>query len=169
MEINITTAVDSLVNLVKEKGMVSLEDASKILKIPENIINEWATFLEEEKLISIEYKFTTPYLVAKKESVLKEQISEEQIDLIRRKVGVMISCVEGVNIKPKTKNINLKHLTKDSCREDRLYIQKQFLLEELKKLLNNLKNIKNYKKFKPSYIKLLGYYDVFKRNSQNIK
>ena len=53
MPINITTAVDSLVELVNRKGRISLEEASKELGIPENIINEWASFLEEENVILI--------------------------------------------------------------------------------------------------------------------
>jgi len=54
MAVNISTAVDSLVELIKEKKRILLEEASKELKIPENIIMEWATFLEEEGILNID-------------------------------------------------------------------------------------------------------------------
>ena len=63
---DIKTAVDSLIELLKKKKRLTLDETSKELGIPTNIINEWATFLEEEKILKIEYKFTTPYLIFKK-------------------------------------------------------------------------------------------------------
>ena len=59
----ITTGVDSLINLIKKEKRVSFEDAAKILKLSIKTIESWASFLEEENEILVEYKFTTPYLL----------------------------------------------------------------------------------------------------------
>lgn len=59
----ITTGVDALVRLVKEKKKLELEEASKTLSIPNETIEEWARVLEEEGIIKIEYRLTRLYLV----------------------------------------------------------------------------------------------------------
>jgi hypothetical protein len=56
------TDVDEFLDLVRQKGRISLQDASKALKIPIATIQAWVDFLVEEKIIGIEYKFTTPYV-----------------------------------------------------------------------------------------------------------
>ncbi|MCF7860624.1 hypothetical protein K9M79_00130 [Candidatus Woesearchaeota archaeon] len=60
----ITTHVDSLVDILKEKKELSMEDAVEILGLPQPTIEAWATFLEEEEVLNIRYKqFGAPYLV----------------------------------------------------------------------------------------------------------
>ncbi len=151
MGVDITTAIDSLVKLVNERGSISLEETSKILKIPENIINEWATFLEEEKVLNIEYKFTTPFLIAKKTGSGKEQVSKDEIELIKRKMEVMLFYIKNVVISEKEVKLNQ---------------QKKFLCEEIEKLIDTLKKVKDYNKLKEDYIKLKDYYNLFKKNSK---
>jgi hypothetical protein len=56
------TDVDDFLDLVKRKGRVSLNDAAKQLKIPLQTVQSWADFLVEEKILGMEYKFTTPYV-----------------------------------------------------------------------------------------------------------
>ena len=62
----IETGVDKLVNLVKERGRIALADAAKELGVSATVIQEWVDFLEEEGIISVEYKMTKPYLVERK-------------------------------------------------------------------------------------------------------
>ena len=62
----IETGVDKLVNLIKERGRVALQDAAKELGVSTTVIQEWVDFLEEEGIISVEYKLTKPYLVDRK-------------------------------------------------------------------------------------------------------
>jgi hypothetical protein len=62
----ISTGVDKLVKLIGEKGRISIKQASKLLGVDEETVEDWAQFLEDGGLISIEYKFTVPYLVGKK-------------------------------------------------------------------------------------------------------
>jgi len=144
MAVNITTAVDSLVKLVNEKGKLSVEEASKLLKIPENIINEWAEFLEEEKILTIEYKFTTPYLIANK--IIKiDDISKDDIDIIKRKLEYMLSFVKDAKVST-----------------SKLIEQKIFLIENIKKVIS--KSSKKESKLKEEYTKLEKYCNIFKKS-----
>ena len=79
-ETTITTEVDRLVILVNEKGRISAKDAARKLNMPISTINEWATFLEEEEIIEIEYNFTTPFLVRKKLTHKEVEQIKENID-----------------------------------------------------------------------------------------
>jgi len=56
------TDVDEFLDIIKKKGRISLGEASKALNIPLKTVQAWADFLVEEKIIGIEYKFTTPYV-----------------------------------------------------------------------------------------------------------
>jgi chromosome segregation ATPase len=62
-ELLITTGVDALVRLVKEKQRIELEDASSILNIPPESLEDWARVLEEEGIVRIEYRLTKIYLL----------------------------------------------------------------------------------------------------------
>ncbi|MBU1204207.1 MAG: hypothetical protein KKG60_04030 [Nanoarchaeota archaeon] len=97
MGVDISTAVDSLVRLVKKKGIIQINDAAKELSIPASIVNEWAVFLEEEGIIEIEYRFTTPYLSYKP----KGECYKEQKELIKKKLSLLLLSVRGKV--PKTK------------------------------------------------------------------
>lgn len=75
----INTGVDKLVKLVKEKGKISIKQASKLLGVDEETTEDWAQFLEDGGLLSIEYKFTVPYLIGKK--LTKSEIEERAKEL----------------------------------------------------------------------------------------
>jgi DNA repair exonuclease SbcCD ATPase subunit len=62
----IETGVDRLVELVKERKKISIDDATKELGVSKPVVQEWAEFLEEENLIGIEYSLSKTYLVEKK-------------------------------------------------------------------------------------------------------
>ena len=78
---NISTGVDSLLDLLKEKKSLSLEEAAKILKVDESIVESWAKFLEESGDVSINYNLLTPFIslnekkIEKKPSFLKKKLS----------------------------------------------------------------------------------------------
>ena len=68
MDANVlTTSADELYNLVMSRKKISVEDASKILRLPMNIVQSLVDFLVEEKIFGIEYKFTTPYVYISQE------------------------------------------------------------------------------------------------------
>ncbi|MFH1849188.1 MAG: hypothetical protein ABH879_03285 [archaeon] len=62
-EVTIKTDVDALVDLVKERKRISFDEVAKTLKLEVSAVEDWAAFLEEEGVIGIDYKFTTPFLV----------------------------------------------------------------------------------------------------------
>ena len=66
------TGVDRLVSLIQEKKRISVPQAAKELGVSQVVVEEWADFLEEEGIISIEYKFATTWLIEKK--LKKEEI-----------------------------------------------------------------------------------------------
>ncbi|MEK6983378.1 MAG: hypothetical protein AABX33_02295 [Nanoarchaeota archaeon] len=94
----IETGVDKLVKLVKDRGRIALIDAAKELGVGITVIREWVDFLEEEGIISVEYKLTKPYLVEKKltkkevEAKAKEFSSKKEVFV--RKAEVNLSFIE---------------------------------------------------------------------------
>lgn len=62
----IETGVDKLVELVLAKKKISVDAASKELGVSKEVVHEWAEFLEEEKIISVEYSLSKTYLVERK-------------------------------------------------------------------------------------------------------
>lgn len=79
----IETGVDKLVNLVKERGRIALADAANELGVSATVIQEWVNFLEEEGIISVEYKLTKPFLVERK--LTKKEVEEKAKDFTSRK------------------------------------------------------------------------------------
>ncbi len=81
----IETGVDKLVELVRADKKISIPDAAKKLGVGPIVVEEWAGFLEEEGIISIEYKFATPYLVEKK--LTQEEIKKKEKEFHGKKEG----------------------------------------------------------------------------------
>ncbi|MCH8875134.1 hypothetical protein IH824_20635 [candidate division KSB1 bacterium] len=81
----IETGVDKLVKLINSKGKISSDDAAKELGVGNTIVMEWADFLEEEGIINVEYKFTKPFLVARK--IGKKDVQEKAKAFVGKKEG----------------------------------------------------------------------------------
>ena len=71
------TVADELLELVKKSRKISVEEASKKLKMPIASVQALVDFLVEEKVFGIEYKFTTPYVYLYKEGVKQDKIKEK--------------------------------------------------------------------------------------------
>jgi len=150
MVLNIATAIDSLVELIKEKKKLTLEQASQELGLPENIINEWSNFLEEEGIIKITYKFTTPYLELKEK--VKDSNEEEdlkrRVDLATRKLDLILSKLKKYKIAHKYEINNIddvRTLLKNKPKvvnNDVVYAQKFTLEYKIKGLLETIDKIK---------------------------
>lgn len=71
----ITTGVDRLIDFLRGKGQVEMSQVAKRLQIPMDTLQNWSDFLVEEKLVGLEYKFTTPYiyLITKNDSKSKQK------------------------------------------------------------------------------------------------
>ena len=108
-DILISTGVDQLIRLVKERGKIEIGAAAKELKQPQRTIEDWAHVLEEEKLITIDYKLTKVYLtwhapsseyVAQKTEKLEAKATrtKEDIEALLSKVhkgGEELEAIEG--------------------------------------------------------------------------
>jgi hypothetical protein len=165
MPVNITTAVDSLVELINNKKRISLEAAAKELGLPENIINEWATFLEEEKVLEIEYQFTTPFLITKTKEEVNEEDYSRNVEIILRNLEIFLAQLTKIEIKHaiNIKNINdLKQVLvkKGSLDNDVLYAQKFVLEYQIKELISKINKLKKIKE---------GDYESINADYENIK
>ncbi len=130
----IETGVDKLVNLINERGKISSADAAKELGVSTTVIMEWVDFLEEEGIINLEYKFTKPFLVARK--LAKKDVQEKakefsgKRDVFVRKAEVSLSFLEKESKKLETLKEEFDKIKKElgidigSVKDD---------LEELKK------------------------------------
>lgn len=73
----VTTDVDKLISLVERKKEISIEDAAKELGISSKTVESLGDLLEEEGIVHIKYKFTTPYLVHERQK-LKEELPKAE-------------------------------------------------------------------------------------------
>lgn len=76
-EREVKTDVDRLLSLVKEKREISFEEAAKQLGIPAKTVESLSDLLEEEGMLHIKYKFTTPYLASEAGSAKTKKESKE--------------------------------------------------------------------------------------------
>jgi len=88
---DIETGVDRLVSLIANKKSVDLDAAAKELGVSESVVREWAEFLEEEGIISIEYGLSKVTLLEKK---LTKKEAESKIKEYHSKKDAFVSKVE---------------------------------------------------------------------------
>ena len=62
----LSTGVDRIVALVESRKRISLFDVAVELGMPAKLVQELVDLLEEKKIISVQYRFHVPYLVAKR-------------------------------------------------------------------------------------------------------
>jgi len=134
----LTTSADELYNLVLAKKKISVEDASKILRLPMNIVQSLVDFLVEEKIFGIEYKFTTPYIYISQE---KGKKVHPQISVPREKEKKPITKEEFYQ---KAGNWNIpeqkiEHLWKKYVSENIDYIKEVFYKKAESKNIQNEK------------------------------
>jgi chromosome segregation ATPase len=147
----IETGVDKLVNLVKERGRIALADAAKELGVSTTVAQEWVDFLEEEGIISVEYKLTKPYLVerklTKKEIDVKAKEFTSKKDVFVRKAEVSLSFLgkQADELKKVKKEFDIMKselgMELDTVREDLKELERyQQLKEELQKQVEEQKS-----------------------------
>lgn len=94
----IETGVDKLVEIINTRKRISVEDAAKELGVSKNVVVEWADFLEEEGIISIEYKLSKTFLVERKltktEVEKKTKDFDNEKDAFVRKVETSMISLE---------------------------------------------------------------------------
>lgn len=160
----ITTAVDDLIHLVKESGKISLMEAAKQLDVPQKTVETWVDFLVEEERLSIEYKFTTPYIFLNKDFVDEEEelsISKEDFESEIKREEIAVDEGEGkfheyvTKIINQFKNIQLLITQK---KLDQAYEQYNLLSVDINELpKSELANIFNRNLIKLNYGLLMLY------------
>jgi hypothetical protein len=92
----VTTLVDSLFNLIKEKKEISIPDAAKILETNPKVVEQWALFLEEEGFVTINYGLSSPTIKYKSSENFKpiEPSDEEDFNVENVDVASKIKEVE---------------------------------------------------------------------------
>lgn len=147
----IETGVDKLVKLINTSGKISVADAARELGVSNTIVMEWSDFLEEEGIINIEYKFTKPFLLArklaKKEVQEKAKEFEGKKDVFIRKAEVSLSFLEKESAKLKTLKEEFEKIKKelgfdmDSIKRELEELERYEQLKiELDKRVENQKN-----------------------------
>lgn len=80
----VKTGVDELLELLKDNNKLPLVDAAKKLNVAVDVVQAWVDFLVEERILGIEYKFTTPYIYLNKPIDVSTKVYDESgpIDLM---------------------------------------------------------------------------------------
>ena len=129
-ELLITTGVDALVKLVKQKGKIELEEVSKALNIAPDTLEDWARVLEEEGMIKVQYKLTKIYLLWVQPTA--REIEEEKKSFEEEKKG-LIDEIEKTKTELGPEFKKVEELTESFAGVyDKLYKR----LEELEKTLS---------------------------------
>ncbi len=146
----VKTEVDELIELLKKKDKVSLSDMAKELNISKALLQKWVDFLVEEKIIGIEYKFTTPYIYLTKEESAPEFNFKEDEEIESEELSLMNFKNEFMDKIPKGLSGKSDMLDKDS-------LWKNHLWEVLKKKSNffineaNKRGLKDHEKLWEEY------------------
>ncbi|MDD9953822.1 MAG: hypothetical protein OXR66_05800 [Candidatus Woesearchaeota archaeon] len=77
----ITTGVDDLLEYLKDKDRVAMQDAATALHIQPETVQAWVDFLVEEKILGIEYKFTKPYIYLNRETKKAKHIEPPKVTI----------------------------------------------------------------------------------------
>lgn len=103
-ELLVTTKVDSLVRIVKEKGEIELGIAARLIGVEPDAVEEWAHILEEEGLIKINYHLTKAYISWVTPTA--EEVEKEREAIVREKDNLVleIDSLKG-QAEPKEKEI----------------------------------------------------------------
>ncbi len=163
----IETGVDKLVELINERKRISVDEAAKELGVSTMIVQEWADFLEEDGLISIEYSLSKVWLVERKlsEAELKKKEKEyvNKKDAFVRKVQTTLNQLEKDTDSFEKMRADFESLRKDLGKEVGV-VKKE--IEELKYFDDLKKNIdKDIQKQRADYEKLL-HDSLFKIKSE---
>jgi len=137
---NIETGLDRLVELINTKKRISLDEASKELGVSPDIVKEWADFLEDENLITLEEKLSKTFLCERK--LNKKEVEKKAVeysskkDAFTRRVEMALSSLqkesEGLD-RIKVEFEKLKEIIGKDINEVRGELQELRHYEELKK------------------------------------
>jgi predicted transcriptional regulator len=125
----VTTDVDELIRLLSDVQKISVDEAAKKLNIPKNVLQSWIEFLVEEKIIGIEYSFTTPYIYLNrpKESQKTKKTKEEKMTYSVFKKDFYDKAIKDKIPEAKIEEYWQNHL------KEKLEMNKEFFIREARK------------------------------------
>ncbi len=124
----ITTEADRLLALLQQRREISIEEAAKVLTMSVRTVESYANFFEEEGLIGINYKFTTPFLTIKEVKTTAPEI-KFTLEPEKKSVG-------GIFLRRIGEDFNILKL---KLRSGELYLLKEKYPEMIKNLREILK------------------------------
>jgi len=156
----IQTGVDKLVVLVRKNKRISIADAAKHLGVSTVVVEEWADFLEEEGIISVEYKFTTPYLVERR--LTREEVVGKEKEFGGKKEAFV-----------RRAEVTLALLDKESTAFQKIKEQfediKKNLGSEIKKVQGDLKELEKFENLKNNVdVEIIEQQKQFKERIEQI-
>lgn len=127
-ELLISTGVDSLIRLIKEKKKIELTMVSKLLNLPASTIEDWAHILEEEGIIKIDYQLTKVYFVWAEATA--DEIERERQTFTTRKEAVSAQVKKVQSVQEEGAK-DLEAYAKDMEKISGMFSQKFARLEQL--------------------------------------
>lgn len=120
-EATIRTDIDDLIKLISKNKEISMADAAKALGVPQQTVDAWSIFLEEDGVIDVKYKLTTPYLVVKEPKAAKSAVAakaeqediEKKGSILIRKPAIDIESKDSPLIEARNMPQLFKEATKD--------------------------------------------------------
>ncbi|MFP4045780.1 MAG: hypothetical protein ACLFS3_01850 [Candidatus Aenigmatarchaeota archaeon] len=86
------TAIDDLVEYLRENDTASLKKISQEIGYPEDVVEEWARVLEDHDILKIEYGLTKTKLVLKEHKDHKKNQAKEKIKKDKKEKAVCDIC-----------------------------------------------------------------------------
>lgn len=156
----VVTGVDKLMDLVDKKQTLSVIEAAKLLAVPRVVIEEWVDFLEENGVVEVEYKFTTPYI--RKKELTKKEVEKKSKEFTGKKEGFV-------------RKIESSYTSIDNASSILKQIKDEFgtLSKELSNDVGNVKEdlgtLQNYEKLKQNLDKeIIASQSTFKADMEKI-
>lgn len=137
----IKTGVDELIELLKKTDRITVQDAAKKLNVSQKILQRWVDFLVEERIISIEYKFTVPYIYYNKDKEEKQK-SKSKLDLITIKKSFYDRAKKKKISEDQIKNLWQKKLM-NSLNLQKAYFYKYAQTKSLQNIEQHWNNFQN--------------------------
>lgn len=125
----VTTGVDDLIKILSDYPKLSIDETAKRLNVSKKVLKSWIDFLVEEKILGIEYTFTTPFIY------LNKPQEQEHTKLIREEKLTYSLFKQEFYEKARKSNIpedKIKGYWEDHLKQ-RLDQNKEFFMREVQK------------------------------------
>ncbi|MCK5040404.1 MAG: hypothetical protein KAR87_05545 [Candidatus Aenigmarchaeota archaeon] len=110
----VETGIDKFLELVSIKKSISLKEASKILSVPTDVLENWSNILSKEKIVSIDYDSYGNMVVFITQKNVESKI--KKVDSLKRTIEDKTKLVE-TNIAVKEKDLKEETKQLDALEE----------------------------------------------------